>query len=172
MRNSRNKYYERRFNKTNGNGKAQWKIIDELLGEATVNNIKSVHNKNGIEVTVENDIANVFNDFFVSFFNSFDFGESQSNLNSMKYQNSNFFIFPTDSSEVFSIINALPIKQSSGFDGVNTELVRIISPYISEVFSFICNLSFQNGIFPSSLKKAVVIPIYKKGDKKNVANYT
>lgn len=36
---------------------------------------------------------------------------------------------------------------------------------------YVCNLSFQQGIFPSKLKESKIIPIFKKGDKKNVSNY-
>jgi hypothetical protein len=33
------------------------------------------------------------------------------------------------------------------------------------------NASIKDGIFPSTLKELVVIPIYKKGTKEDAANY-
>lgn len=37
--------------------------------------------------------------------------------------------------------------------------------------TYICNKSFQTGIFPDKMKTAKVIPIYKNGDKQFVSNY-
>lgn len=37
--------------------------------------------------------------------------------------------------------------------------------------TYICNLSIRNCIFPDKFKTAIVIPIYKNGDKQKVYNY-
>ena len=36
---------------------------------------------------------------------------------------------------------------------------------------YICNLSFETGIFPDKLKISKVIPIYKAGSKNELSNY-
>jgi hypothetical protein len=48
---------------------------------------------------------------------------------------------------------------------------KVISPYISSPFCHIFNKALPTGIFPSCLKFAVIVPIYKKGDRKNITNY-
>ena len=42
---------------------------------------------------------------------------------------------------------------------------------LSEPLELLFNMSFSNGIFPESLKRANIIPIHKKGDKTFVNNY-
>ena len=43
---------------------------------------------------------------------------------------------------------------------------------LSLIITDLINLSFETGVFPSKLKEAVVIPIYKnKGSPLNVENY-
>ena len=39
------------------------------------------------------------------------------------------------------------------------------------VITHLCNLSIRSGIFPSSLKTGIIIPIYKKNDYDDISNY-
>jgi hypothetical protein len=69
-------------------------------------------------------------------------------------------------------IKSLKPKNSSGYDGISTKLLKISSPFISSPLTHICNKSFSSGIFPDRLKYAVVKPLFKKGDKFNISNYS
>jgi len=42
---------------------------------------------------------------------------------------------------------------------------------ISKPFSHICKFSQTNGIFPDRCKYALVLPVYKKGERTNRSNY-
>ena len=57
-------------------------------------------------------------------------------------------------------------------------LLDWLSPILKDTKSEICvplstltNISFHTGIFPSSLKSARVMPIFKKGDQEGFNNY-
>lgn len=50
-------------------------------------------------------------------------------------------------------------------------VVKEVIEGISKPFAYICNLSFQNGSFPSKMKIAKVIPPYKTGNKHHFTNY-
>ena len=53
--------------------------------------------------------------------------------------------------------------RSSGHDGLNSELLKLISNDISNAITIIVNqLSLKSGIFPTKLKIAKVTPIYNK----------
>jgi hypothetical protein len=69
------------------------------------------------------------------------------------------------------IINSLKIKESSGYDEISTEVLKISAPFISSPLSYIFNKSMLSGTFPSRLKYAIVKPLLKKGDRGNIANY-
>ena len=73
--------------------------------------------------------------------------------------------------EILNTISTLKSSHSSGNDLISNCLVKKISIYIVDVLSYIINLSFSTGTYPTKLNEAVVIPIYKKGDRKMIANY-
>jgi len=82
-----------------------------------------------------------------------------------------FFCDNITYSEIHNVINKLKLKSSSGPDVFNAKLISDIEPAIVTPLCYIYNLSLQTGSFPSALKIAKVIPIYKKGDQLNVGNY-
>ena len=69
------------------------------------------------------------------------------------------------------VIKSLKPKNSYGYDGISTKLLKISSPFIISSLTYICNKSISLGIFPDRLKYAVVKPIFKKGDRSNITNY-
>ncbi len=82
------------------------------------------------------------------------------------------FFNPVDHDELLAIILSLKNKSSvSAFDGISFELVKKIALQIVDVLSYIINLSLSSGSFPSSLKTAVIIPLFKKGDSTLLNNY-
>ena len=50
-------------------------------------------------------------------------------------------------------------------------LVKKIIPYVVTPLNHIFNTSLQKGIFPDSMKKARVMPLFKSGDVKEFSNY-
>jgi hypothetical protein len=73
--------------------------------------------------------------------------------------------------EIENIIKSLKAKESYGYDGITTKILKISAPFISSPLSYIFNKSMISGIFPTRLKFATIKPVLKNGDKKNVANY-
>jgi hypothetical protein len=72
---------------------------------------------------------------------------------------------------VENIIKSLKTKNSFGYDGISTKLLKISSCFISLPLTYICNKSLSSGIFPDHLKYTVVKPLFKKGDRSNISNY-
>jgi hypothetical protein len=56
-------------------------------------------------------------------------------------------------------------------DGIATKMLKASAPCISSSLNYICNKSKRSGTFPSCLKYSIVKPIFKKGDRDNMANY-
>lgn len=82
-----------------------------------------------------------------------------------------FFLQPTDVYEVDKIIMQLKNDSAAGIDGLSPSLIKAIRFEIAEPLTYIFNLSISTGIFPSSWKKAMVVPIHKSGSKKCPENY-
>ena len=77
----------------------------------------------------------------------------------------------TSTKEGEKIINSLKTKESSGYDEISTKILKISAPFLRSPLSYICNKSILSGTSPTRLKYAVVKPLLKKGDRKDVANY-
>jgi hypothetical protein len=77
----------------------------------------------------------------------------------------------TSTKDIEKSINSLKRKQSSGYDESSTRMLKISAPFISSPLNYICNKSILSGTFPTREKNAIIKPLLKKGDGKNVDNY-
>ena len=68
-------------------------------------------------------------------------------------------------------IGKLKNTKSCCHDGISIEILKscslTIEPYVANAFK----KAIDESVFPNSLKKAKVVPSFKKGDKKNPENY-
>jgi hypothetical protein len=80
-------------------------------------------------------------------------------------------IIPVSEGEIHSIICSLKSKNSSGYDGISTKIPKLCSSPISKPFSYICNKSITESVFPDCLKYATIRTLYKKGKKSGISNY-
>lgn len=84
---------------------------------------------------------------------------------------SNMFLAPTVVGDVINMIKTVSKKDSAGSDGIPCSLLLHVIDYIADPLCKLINLSFTEGTFPSSLKKAILVPIHKKHDKELISNY-
>ena len=83
---------------------------------------------------------------------------------------SSFFLKEVTHAEVTKIICLLK-EASPGWDGMHAKAIKpTFALYLSPLVH-ILNLSLNQGVFPSELKIARVIPIYKGGDNMQIKNY-
>ena len=72
---------------------------------------------------------------------------------------------------MLKILKTLNPKKATGCDQIPAKLLKHASLQIAPVISIIINKALDEGTFPNNLKKAEVIPVYKKSDKLNKSNY-
>ena len=58
-------------------------------------------------------------------------------------------------------------KSSSGHDGISNRILKSIKNIVFNPIALIINQMIETGVFPTSLKIAKTIPLYKKGDPSN-----
>ena len=75
------------------------------------------------------------------------------------------FLHHTTVSEIFNLINQLNCNKSCGADGVDIFFVKAGAIVIAPILSILFNACFKFGIFPSNLKVAKIIPVFKSGEK-------
>ena len=119
-------------------------------------------------------ICKQFNSFFVNIgptlSRSFDgyIGSPQKYLTNQ--QISSLFLSPVTNNEIHKILNSLN-DSAPGHDEIRLGPVKSVLQYIDGPFTYICNLSLNQGVFPDILKIANVIPLYKKEDPMIFSNY-
>ena len=70
-----------------------------------------------------------------------------------------------------NVVSKFDVNKSAGNDDIS---IRVVKSAIYAIVSPLCNIfnfSLENGIFPSALKIAKVIPVYKSGNRALFNNY-
>ena len=62
-------------------------------------------------------------------------------------------------------------KNTSGYDGISTKILKLCCSQIRRPFPLICDKSTMTGVFPDCLKYAIVKPLYKIGERSSISNY-
>jgi len=82
-----------------------------------------------------------------------------------------FFLRPLTNDEVLNAMTCLSNSQAVGSDGFNLLVLKENFSFISKQLTYIFNLSFSSGVFPSLLKNAIVTPVFKAGSSTEPGNY-
>jgi sorting nexin-29 len=62
-------------------------------------------------------------------------------------------------------------RKPPGSDGINTELIKYAPQAFVYRFLDFVNICWKYGHIPTEWNEAVIVPIFKKGDRKNCNNY-
>lgn len=157
-------YYSTRLSTANNSQRESWKIINEMRG---VNQHSPMN------------VPDVSPDSLNSYYCSLA-GSLTSKLSPIKdpmdYMvhvqiEQSFFFRPTDIVELKQVINTIKLKNSCGEDGISAKIFLSLPLSALEALSDAINHSWVEGKFPSSLKHARVIPIYKGGHLTDPCNF-
>lgn len=173
-------FYKRKFDQCGRNSKAIWKVLNEVTGQAGGPSNSLRLEINGELTDDHYNIANEFNNFFLNVVSNFNVNRNVSN-NLLLQDYKNCFIRKSERRSIFidyilpneliAVINSLKNNISPGIDGVSAAVIKEISSSILDVLLYIVNLSFTTGVFPSKLKMAVVIPVFKNGTRSSCNCY-
>ena len=173
IREAKKNYYQKSLTKCKGDGKETWKILKEITGKRKVTSPPTAMNLNGTLVTDEAKVANILNDFFINVGPSINASVVSNDTDPLSFLTAtekSIFLTPTDIPEVSSIIEGLG-KTAPGVDGLTGHILKLLASVIVRPLVHLTNLCLQEGKFPENLKNALVIPIYKSGDKTLPQNY-
>ena len=92
-------------------------------------------------------------------------------LNKIKRTERTIFFAPCTEAEVIKTLSKLKGKTSSGFDGISNAILKDLGNLITKPMTYIINQSMSSGIFPSDMKLADVIPLFKGGDEHLMSKY-
>ena len=81
------------------------------------------------------------------------------------------YLKPADEEVVINTVKACTRKKSTYFEDISMDVVAKVIPVISKPVTYICNIPFKTGEFPSRMKIAKIKPIFKCGAKTDIGNY-
>jgi hypothetical protein len=125
-----------------------------------------------------------FNDHLVNISTSYDFcndvQQIPSNINcsilgrqlcNSQNINKQLKLQETTLASIVLAVKSLKSTRSEDIYGLSSHLLKHIIDIIHEPLGVLINHSPIQGFFPDCLKRAVIVPVYKKGDKKDLGNY-
>ena len=174
IRLAKRNYYVSTFNSCQSNIKKTWNLIRQLLSQKNkTSNIKSIV-VNGSEIIENSKIAEHFNNYFANIAHSLDSQippNDQSPYDAIAVNNQmSAFFRPVTSTEVCNIIAELK-NTTTNINEIPVRLLKKIRNQLSVAIVKLINKSISRGVFPQCLKTAKIIPIFKKGDAKDICNF-
>ena len=174
IRCSKKNYFRDKFSFNYGDSRSTWKIINQLVTiKQKQNNEIKVRNNAGQIMDDSVQVANEFNSYFSSVAKDLDSMIPRTNIDPLSYIDrlpNSFVLNNTDESEVLNIIKSFKSK-GSHIKTIPPFVFKLIADLIAPIISNLINASFKEGIFPSILKLARIIPIFKKGSREIPSNY-
>ena len=174
IKSAERKYYQELLLKHKSNMKKAWNIIKMVINKREQCQISNRFKCNGKTIEDENLIANKFNDFFINIGPELDKNIPPSNKSPSEYitnvSEATFTINAVTDTEVANIIGNFN-DSAAGWDDLRPKIIKGIKDYVKLPLTHLCNLSFVSGIFPTELRVANVVPIYKSNDEIIFSNY-
>lgn len=169
------KYDRELLAKSKSNNKLLWKNIKNITytNKSKSQNIELINIKS---TPIES--ANFINNYFVNIGKQLAQQIQTSVNNNPNYvpnqqptQANSFVLFDTDLNEVDGILMSLKSDSAAGWDNISTGFLKYIRKEVVPIITHLANLCFRDGIFPAPLKKSIITPVHKGGDRDDLNNY-
>ena len=174
LRKTEKDYYKCLLETNKNNLKKTWSIIRSVINNCKPSKLNESFLYNNSIITDKNEVSNKFNDYFVNVGKTLAAQIPKSGPSFHKYlpeaNKECIFLIPTDEREIRNII--LNVRNSApGYDGISLKCIYSVIDTLVTPLTYITNLSLIEGIFPSELKIAQVLPLYKNNDPMIFNNY-
>ncbi|XP_062713697.1 uncharacterized protein LOC134290552 [Aedes albopictus] len=151
--------------------KSFWKYVNSQRKEAGFPSTMTFNEKFSCN---PDDICQFFADKFASTFNNQvipDRQIHQAACNVPLMTGSSLYRLDIDNAMIFRAASSLKSSSNSGPDGIPSVFVKRFIENLLTSLQHVFSLSLSSGEFPSVWKTAVMFPVLKKGDRRNVCNY-
>ena len=178
LRQAKKKFYIDMCHEYKCQTKKLWGLINEISGKKNdKTGLIEYLRINGVKEYNSEKISNKFANYFARVGKKFASQipspkKSISDyLKLLQSNQSSLFLAPTSTQEILKIVSKLPAKNSSGHDNISNlllkEIIAPLLPALVEVF----NKSLTKGEFPTVMKLAEVVPLYKGKEHYIETNY-
>ena len=167
------KHYEQCLEENKCNLKGSWRVLNDIIHKKKDVSSCSRFLVNNIVTSDKQIVANGF--FRFSLNTGVNLAKSipsdpRSPTMFIKRNSQSMAIMPIIKNDVIDIIKNLKVS-SPGWDSISAVVVKTTYPCFIEPLTHILNLSLMYGVFPSEMKLAKVIPLYKANYPMMFSNY-
>ena len=174
LRAAERKHFKDQILEHKANLKKSWQIIKMVINKRKYKRPCAEFKYNGKTIKDGVEISNKFNNFFVNVGSTLASAIPASTRSPIDYIRANtmsqLHLSTATENEVLNIIGNFK-NSSAEWDELKPNIMKNIRFCVKMPLTHICNLSFQKGVFPTELKIANVVPIYKSGDEMIFTNY-
>jgi hypothetical protein len=167
------KYYNDLMVKYKSNMKKSWKVIKDIINKKKADKIQRSFKINHRICTDKKTIVQSFNNYFINIGPNLAKDIPSTSMNPNQFIDiitNSMHVRDITQGEIQTIFKNLK-ESSPGYDDVCAKYVKNVSHYLLGVLQYVFQLSLSQGIFPSELKTAKVIPLYKCNDASMISNY-
>jgi len=184
MRKAKLKYYDKLLEENKTDPKKYWEIVNEVRGKTKTSECTEIE-IDGKKITDVKKIATKFNEYFIGVPKKLreysdrsgaapqiaTVDDVETELKIIKERFGGLKEFQVTQEEVEKVIRNLKNKKSRRHDEITNSIVRSNPIFFAKIWTPLLNLSIKQGKFPDKLKLAVIVPIFKQGNRKLVENY-
>ena len=168
---AKKQHFQEEYENSKDDPKRFWRNIYDIIPKNKENRVNlNLKNKDGEEIKFD-ETATFINDYFTNI---------GPNLASKFNEKWKYFGEEIDNTlddikiiegYVFDFVREINICKSSGFKEISSKCLRDALLVLIPQLSYIFELAIKTGIFPDKWKIATIVPIFKGGNKEDVANY-
>jgi hypothetical protein len=155
------------------NSKKLWSTVKDLLhSNKNSDKIHSVKTSDGTEIVSDKEIANSFNNFFVTIGSTLakNFTSTTTDIN-IPVVNNTFNFKEITPYQVSKILSSLKNGKATGMDGLCVRSLKAGNPVLCHPLAYIYNLSLSSATVPTCWKTKRISPLHKGGNLDDVNNY-
>lgn len=175
IRISKRNHYRNELQANKGNLKKMWSILRDIINKRQGNKSPLINILyNGKTTSNPSIIASEFNRFF-----STVGGSLAATIPSSSNEPSDFMPAPllnsiylekVDEDELILISKSLK-NSAPGYDELNPSIMKDTIGFYLRPLAHVVNLSLEQGCVPDEVKRAIVTPVFKKGETNDLNNY-
>jgi hypothetical protein len=176
LRKSKKQYYKKYFAEHINNMKKTWTGINTILHRQKKQKTSDIFlNISGKLFTDQKTVVDKMNNYFINVAENLAEKIPKPNTKYQDYLNNpnehSIFLTEVVPHEIDEIIKSLGSNKSGDLYGITSNIIKLGGPVQTQILTLLFNKSLSNGVFPSPLKNAKVIPIHKGDSIFELSNY-